>query len=85
MQQQDDEWQSALRDASVPKGRDEYGNITVAKLRNHVHTTGRGVSSVRELKEERAQEVAAGEEIVNLGQGGAVCRFQRFKVQDFWH
>ena len=70
MEEADREWQSALRDKAVQKGRDEYGNITVAKLATATVSSGRSVNSVRSLQEERTHEVAASSDVAAMGRGG---------------
>ena len=65
----DQEWASALRDSSVKKQRDQFGNLEVAKLVTTVASDGRVTQSKRELREERVRPVDTREEVAELGRG----------------
>ena len=65
----DVEWQAALRDKNVAKGRDEYGNVTVAKLASARLSNGRTVNSMRSLQEESTKTVSTSADLAALGRG----------------
>ena len=67
--QADDEWKEALRNKGVAKSRDEYGNVTVAKLANVMAANGRNTASTRSLTEQRAAEVETSAQVAELGRG----------------
>ena len=58
-----------MRDARIPKGQDDFGNITIAKLKKDVFAAGRVVGNNRELREEARREVGDASEIVGLARG----------------
>ena len=68
----DEEWNRSLKDPSVRKSHDEYGNVTVCRLMRQTHSTGRATASIRSLQESRSQAISDSSEIVALGRGGGL-------------
>ena len=66
------EWHKSLKDPSVKKGYDEFGNVTVCRLVRQKHSTGRTTASIRSLQESRRQEISDSSQVVALGRGGGL-------------
>ena len=68
-EQAEKQWQDALRDKTVPKGRDDFGGVTVAKLKTDEYSGGRQVNTGRELRESGTHVVENPADIAALGRG----------------
>lgn len=47
------EWDNAVRDVSIPRRIDEYGELCIAKLRTHSHKEGNRISDIRAVGEQK--------------------------------
>ena len=63
------EWEAALRDPKVPKGTDDFGGVTIAKLKTDVYSAGRSVGSKREIREKGVHSISDSSQIANLTRG----------------
>lgn len=50
-EQAEDEWDKAVRDVNVKRRKDEYGELTIAKLKTAVHHVGVRVGNKRSIGE----------------------------------
>ena len=50
-------WDAAVKDPQVPKGRDHFGNTTVAHLTNQTLKGGRAVSSKKAVAETKSHTI----------------------------
>ena len=53
----------------MPKGRDDFGGVTVAKLKTDEYSGGRQVNVGRELRESQSHSVEHASDIAALGRG----------------